>query len=104
MNARRFAQACSSACSSRSRPIRRGGRSRLAGAVARRAGRVLPPRSIVASSSIVSAEGRAELVLQALLEALEDGDRRGPVAAQVVQAHQPALAVRPAGRSDRRCA
>ena len=35
----------------------------------------------------------AELVLQALLEALEGGDRRGPVAAQVVQAHQPALAV-----------
>ena len=35
----------------------------------------------------------AELVLQALLEALEGGDRRRPVAAQVVQAHQPALAV-----------
>ena len=36
---------------------------------------------------------RAELVLQALLEALEGGDRRGAVAAQVVQAHQPALGV-----------
>jgi hypothetical protein len=56
--ARRFAHACASACSSRSRPIRRGGRSRLAGAVLRRAGRAAPPRSIVASSSIVSADGR----------------------------------------------
>ena len=36
---------------------------------------------------------RAELVLEALLETLEGGDRRGAVAAQVVQAHQPALGV-----------
>ena len=42
----------------------------------------------------------AQLVLQALLEALERGDRRRPVAAQIVQAHQAALACAPpAGRS-----
>jgi hypothetical protein len=35
----------------------------------------------------------AELVLETLLEALEGGDRRRAVATQVVQAHQPALAV-----------
>ena len=36
---------------------------------------------------------RAELVLEVLLEALERGDRRGAVAAQVVQPHQAALCV-----------
>ena len=100
--ARRSAQACAERLAARAR-----GRSGAAAAAgwpapsSRRAGSVA--RAALDRRQQLDRLGRgpgAELVLQALLETLERGDRRGPVAAQVVQAHQAALArARPAGRS-----
>ena len=78
--------------SSVSRPIRRGGRIRLAGATARRAGKAVG--AALDGRHQLDRLGRrsgAEFVFQALLEALERGDRCGMVAAQVVQAQQAAL-------------
>ena len=56
--ARRPDQARASVAVSAVRPTSRGGRSRLAGTTARRAGSAAALRSMVASSSTVSAEGR----------------------------------------------
>ena len=58
-NARCPAQARARAANSAARPIKRGGRIRLAGTTARCTGSVAEARSMVVSSSMVSADGRA---------------------------------------------
>ena len=88
-------QAASSACHSASRPIRRGGRSTLTGsgrgwlASARQAAGV----DAGAQRLGLGIGGDAEDPLQHVAAAVERGQRRRPVAAQVVQAHQAAMGV-----------